>query len=122
VNGGPHAYLHHTLGTLVGFLFSWSTISTHKPASAAMVAMVFADYLNRILFWSLMPDDAIPVWANKLTALTCVGAVVGLNAMGSQWGVKSTNALTVTKLIMLLAIAIIGIITFGSSLCATAQQ
>jgi amino acid transporter len=114
VNGGPHAYLQHALGSPVAFLFSWSTITAHKPSSAAMVSMVFAEYLNRVLFWSLSPHDTIPLWANKLTSLTCVWVVVGLNAMGSQWGVKSTNALTVIKLMALLAIAVIGIITLGN--------
>lgn len=115
LNGGAYAYLHHTYGPLSAFLFSWSAITTLKPGGAAIIAIIFAEYVNRILFLSLQPNDTTPLWADKLVAVLCVWIIAGLNAMGSKWGTIVNNVFTLLKLTALAAVAIIGIVVLGSN-------
>jgi amino acid transporter len=116
LNGGAYAYLHHTFGPLSAFLFSWTAITALKPGSAAIIAIIFAAYVNRILFVRLAPNDTTPLWADKLVAVLCVWFVVALNAMGSRWGTIVNNVFTLLKLVALAAVAIIGIVVLGISL------
>jgi amino acid transporter len=86
-----------------------------KPGSAAIIAIIFAAYINRILFVRLAPNDTTPLWADKLVAVLCVWFVVALNAMGSRWGTIVNNVFTLLKLVALAAVAIIGIVVLGIS-------
>ena len=113
LNGGAYAYLHHTFGPLSAFLFSWTAISALKPGSAAIIAIIFAEYVNRVLFLSLQPNDTTPLWADKLVAVLCIWIVTALNAMGSKWGTVVNNVFTLLKLIALAAVATIGIVVLG---------
>jgi amino acid transporter len=113
LNGGAYAYLHHIFGPLPAFLFSWTAITALKPGSSAIIAIIFAEYINRVFFLSLAPNDTTPIWADKLVALACIWLVAGLNAIGSRWGTIITNVFTLLKLITLAAVAIIGIVVLG---------
>jgi amino acid transporter len=113
LNGGAYAYLHHTFGPLAGFLFSWTAITALKPGGAAIIAIILAQYINRILFLSLQPNDTTPIWADKLVAVLFVWIVSALNAMGTKWGTIVNNVFTLLKLTALAAVAIIGIVVLG---------
>jgi amino acid transporter len=113
LNGGAYAYLNHIFGPLWAFLFSWTAITTLKPGSAAIIAIIFAEYINRLLFLSLQPNDATPLWADKLVALLCVWVISGLNALSTKWGTVVNNVFTMFKLLALAAVAIIGIVVLG---------
>src|SRR5438552_6476848 len=113
LNGGAYAYLHHTYGPLCAFLYSWSAITTLKPGGAAIIAIIFAEYTNRILFLHLQPNDTTPIWADKLVAALCIWIITGLNAMGTRWGTIVNNVFTLLKLMALAAVAIIGIVVLG---------
>jgi amino acid transporter len=117
LNGGAYAYLHHIFGPLSAFLFSWTAITALKPGSAAIIAIIFAEYVNRILFLRLAPNDSTPLWADKLVAVICVWMVASLNAMGSRWGTIVNNVFTLVKLVALAAVAIIGIVLLGILPC-----
>ena len=116
LNGGAYAYLNHIFGPLSAFLFSWTAITTLKPGGAAIIAIIFAEYMNRILFLSVQPNDTTPVWADKLVALLCIWVIGGLNALGTKWGTVVNNVFTMLKLLALAAVAIIGIVILGMSL------
>lgn len=116
LNGGAYAYLHHIYGPLWSFLFSWTAIVALKPGSAAIIAIIFAEYVDRVLFFSLRPNDTTPLWADKLVAVLCIWIVSALNAMGTKWGTIVNNIFTFIKLLALAAIAIIGIVVLGVSM------
>ena len=84
-------------------------VSVVKPGSFALVSLVFGSYVNRILFLALKKDDTTPIWTNKLSALVCIWAVIGLTACGSQWSILVVNYFTLIKLNALLLISIIGL-------------
>ena|SRR5213078_3118343 len=109
-NGGSYAYLQYIFGPLSAFLFSWTTITATKSGSAAILSLIFAEYVNRVLILFLKPNDTIPVWADKLAALVCVWVIIGLNAMGSGWATMINNIFTIIKLTALVGITCIGIV------------
>jgi amino acid transporter len=115
VNGGAYAYLHHLHGPLPGFLYAWTIVSVVKPGSFALVSLVFAGYVNRVLFLALKPNDTTPVWADKLLALICIWTVISITAMSSRLGTTVINIFTIIKVTALAIIALIGIIALGTT-------
>ena len=116
-NGGSYAYLQYIFGPLSAFLFSWTTITATKSGSAAILSLIFAEYVNRVLILFLMPNDMVPRWADKLVALLCVWMIIGLNAMGSGWATIINNIFTIIKLTALVGITCIGIVVLCTILC-----
>jgi len=94
-NGGAQAYLSYAYGPLVSYLFAWTAIIALKPGVVlhgylarlllnfyaggnAVISLIFAEYLNRMLWHSTsahVSPDAIPQWAIKLTAVLAVAVV-----------------------------------------------
>lgn len=109
-NGGAQAYLHYSLGGLASYLFSWTAIVALKPGSGAIIAIIFGEYLARILFHATGGDaktqddphqqglDGIPQWSIKLIACVVVILVSALNAISARLGTKLQVTTTVLKL------------------------
>ncbi|OLL21750.1 b(0,+)-type amino acid transporter 1 [Neolecta irregularis DAH-3] len=103
LNGGPVAYLHHIFGPLPSFLFSWTAITALKPGGAAIIAIIFAEYLLR-----LFP----PVETNlvkKFIAVTCILFVSGVNAWSPNSGTRTNNVFFVIKILLLLILTGTGV-------------
>ena len=49
LNGGSGVYLRHCFGELAGFLFSWTAVIVLKPGSAAIIAIITGEYINRVI-------------------------------------------------------------------------
>jgi amino acid transporter len=114
LNGGAYAYLHHIYGPLTSFLYSWTSIVALRPGAAAIISIIFAEYVNRVLFLSLKPNDTTPLWADKLVAILCVWLVCALNGLGAKWGTAVNNVFTLVKLAALAAVAITGVAVLGT--------
>ncbi|KAF7976719.1 hypothetical protein HWV62_5895 [Athelia sp. TMB] len=106
LNGGPQAYLAYAYGPLASYLYAWTAISAIKPGGNAVVALIFAEYINRV-FWhatqSNMSPDAVPQWAIKLTALIAIYVVTALCAFSRNTGARAAIAFTTVKVLALLA-------------------
>jgi len=94
-------------------MFSWTTIVATKPVSAAILAIICGEYINRVIFWSLKPNETTPFWANKVVALMCIWIVIAQNAAGSRWVTTVNNIFAITKVGVLMAIAIVGIVVLS---------
>ncbi|KAL8670380.1 MAG: hypothetical protein Q9224_007675, partial [Gallowayella concinna] len=80
LNGGAQVYLSKIFGDLFGFLFTWCSVFVLKPGSAAIIAIIFGEYVVRAFSpTSLNSTDPVPntsisiIWINKgisLLALT----------------------------------------------------
>ena len=95
-------------------MFSWTTITATKSVSSAILAIICGEYINRVIFWSLQPNETTPFWANKLVALMCIWIVIAQNAIGSRWVTAVNNVFAITKVATLVAVAIVGIVVLGS--------
>ncbi|CAG8764667.1 6177_t:CDS:2, partial [Racocetra persica] len=78
ISGGEHAYLSHAYGSLPAFLFSWTAITCLKPGGNAIIAVIFAEYLNRIIYHTAFeseenhPSPLTHKILNKIVAIICV--------------------------------------------------
>ncbi len=118
-NGGDFFYLTRAYGRRVGFLFAWSEYWIIRPGNIGMMAFVFAEYAHRLIVAyapvTLMSSEQAllgfaggvgsgPQWAKLLLALGAVFALSGVNLMGLRAGKWVHNALTVIKVLSLVAI------------------
>jgi basic amino acid/polyamine antiporter, APA family len=80
--GGVFVYLRETFGPGVAFLFGW-TILLAEPAAAAAIALVFAEYLGRLV--PLTPVGTRLVAAAAIVAVAAAGyrSVRGAGAIQS---------------------------------------
>ena len=81
-----------------------------KPCGVATISLVFSQYLNRVLFARLKPEETTPVWANRLVAIACIWTVTLLQAWNSRAGVVIINLATGIKVTALAAIAFLGLV------------
>ncbi|EPT06173.1 hypothetical protein FOMPIDRAFT_124911 [Fomitopsis schrenkii] len=109
VNGGAQAYLQYAYGPLVSYLFAWTAISALRPGGNAVIALIFAEYMNRLFFHTtkaeVSPDD-IPQWAIKLTAAAAVIVVSAICVASPNLGPRTAVVFTTVKL----SITILGIV------------
>ena len=71
LNGGAQAYLAYAYNPLVSYLFTWTAIVALKPGGTGIIALIFAEYLNRLIYHATSEDvapNALPQWSIKLTA------------------------------------------------------
>ncbi|KAK0253513.1 hypothetical protein LTS09_011372 [Friedmanniomyces endolithicus] len=108
LNGGAQVYLSKIFGEWAGFLFTWSAVTVLKPGSAAIIAIIFGEYMVR----AVIGADALEVspWINKGVAMLGLLSVTGLNCVSTRLGTRSADLFMFLKFIGLLAISTLGII------------
>lgn len=112
LNGGAQAYLAYAYGPLVSYLFAWTAISALKPGSNAVISLIFAEYLNRLLWHTTrvqVSPDEIPPWAIKLTAVVAVVLVACICAATRNMGTRAAVVFMSVKIVALMSITIIGL-------------
>jgi len=109
--GGPASFLAYIFDSFPSTLFSWTTILGAKPVSAALLATIFGEYVNRARSSTLHPQER--PWEVKMIALLCLWLVVLLNVMSARLSTGLNKVSTTFKLTTLLTIAIIGLAALG---------
>lgn len=102
LNGGAQAYLAYAYNPLTSYLFAWTAITVVKPGGNGVIALVFAEYMNRLVWHATADDaspDAIPQWAIKLTACLAVASVTILCIATKNLGTRAQVAFTTVKVI-----------------------
>lgn len=100
LNGGAQAYLAYAYNPLTSYLFAWTAITVVKPGGNGVIALVFAEYMNRLVWHATADDaspDAIPQWAIKLTACLAVASVTILCIATKNLGTRAQVAFTTVK-------------------------
>ncbi|KAI0054111.1 L-methionine transporter [Auriscalpium vulgare] len=112
LNGGAQAYLAYAYGPLVSYLFAWTAISALKPGGNAVIALIFAEYLNR-LFWhatkSDVSPDSIPQWAIQITAIAAVLIITLMCVVTRNLGTRVAVVFTAVKSLQVL-ITVLGLV------------
>ncbi|KAF5330764.1 hypothetical protein D9619_005512 [Psilocybe cf. subviscida] len=112
-NGGAQAYLSYAYGPLVSYLFAWTAIIALKPGGNAVIALIFAEYLNRIFYHATKADvspDDIPQWAIKLTAIGAVVVITVLCVSAKKLGTRVAVVFTTVKVTSLILVTVLGIV------------
>lgn len=108
LNGGAQVYLSKIFGEWAGFLFTWVAVTVLKPGSAAIIAIIFGEYVVRAIIGA-DAADASP-WINKGVAVVGLLMVTLLNSVSTKLGARSADLFMFLKFVALLAITVLGII------------
>jgi uncharacterized PurR-regulated membrane protein YhhQ (DUF165 family) len=108
LNGGAQVYLSKIFGEWAGFLFTWCAVCVLKPGSAAIIAIIFGEYMVRAVVGAEATE--VSVWINKAVAFLGLVLVTLLNCVSTKLGTKSANIFMFFKFVALLAITVVGIV------------
>ncbi|KAJ3412410.1 hypothetical protein HDV05_000768 [Chytridiales sp. JEL 0842] len=116
-NGGEFIYLLKSFGELPAFLYSWSQITVGRPATVAVIASVFGEYLaGLILGWGSNSSAATgggPVpgaqLLSRVVSIVLIWALTAIHSVSSALGAKVQDVFTFLKLGSLLLIGFEGI-------------
>ncbi len=102
VSGGEYAYFRKTIGNPFGFLFIWTQFFVMKTGSQAIISLVFATYLGRVI--GISDGD----WRLKALAIGTIIFLTAINCISVRWGSLVQVVFTGLKLL-----ALAGIIGLG---------
>ncbi|KAF7187686.1 Y+L amino acid transporter 2 [Pseudocercospora fuligena] len=108
LNGGAQIYLSKIFGEWAGFLFTWCAVVVLKPGSAAIIAIIFGEYVVRAIIGAEAGDAS--AWINKGVALLGLVVVTGLNCVSTKLGTRSADFFMFFKFAALLAVTVAGVI------------
>lgn len=108
LNGGAQVYLSKIFGEWAGFLFTWCAVTVLKPGSAAIISIIFGEYLVRAVIGPEAVDAS--AWLYKGIALAGLIVVTALNCVSTRLGTRSADVFMFLKFVALLSIFVIGIV------------
>ena len=108
LNGGAQVYLSKIFGELAGFLFTWSAVGVLKPGSAAIIAIIFGEYVVRVIVGPDLQD--VSGWINKGVALLGLATVTFLNCVSTKLGTRMGDLFMFFKFVALLGVTVTGIV------------
>jgi hypothetical protein len=114
LNGGAQIYLSKIFGEWAGFLFTWCAVMVLKPGSAAIIAIIFGEYLVRAVIGAEAVDAS--TWLNKSVALVGLVLVTLLNCVSTKLGTRSADVFMFLKFFALIAVTVIGIVVAATGL------
>lgn len=128
LNGGAQSYLYFSMGALPSYLFSWTAITALKPGGGAIIAIIFGEYIARIVLHFRKHQDLpaassasgvhaqalaveeLPVWLSKVIAVSLIMLLAAVHCLSSRLGTRLQNLTTTLKLLALAAIPIFAIV------------
>ena len=99
--GGEYHYLSRAFGKAIAWLFAWSRLMVIQTGSIAVLAFVFGDYLSEL--WSFGE------YSSSIYAALAIVLLSVINGWGIELSKWTQNSLSITKLLGLLLIVIIGL-------------
>jgi basic amino acid/polyamine antiporter, APA family len=99
--GGSYDYLKRAFGQSSATLFAWARMSVIQTGSIALLAFVFGDYASQIL--------PLGTFSAGIYAALAIALLTALNLLGIKHSKRLQNWLTITTILGLLAIIIIGL-------------
>ena len=104
-SGGDYVYLTRAFGRRVGFLFAWCQLWIVRPGSIGAMAYAFAEYANQIWPRAVGREADLTLAAYAAVSIVVLTLV---NMVGVREGKWTQNALTVAKILGLIAVVAVG--------------
>ncbi|KAI9369784.1 amidase signature domain-containing protein [Aspergillus egyptiacus] len=114
LNGGAQAYLSKIFGEMAGFLFTWCAVLVLKPGSAAIISIIFGEYVVRAVVGADV--EQINPWINKGVAFGGLLVVTLLNCLSTRLATRIGDLFMFFKFVALIGVAIIGIVVAATGL------
>lgn len=117
--GGQYVYLREAYGPFVAFLFGWTMFSVIQTGSIAAVGVAFASFTSFIIkplgnANILLQVGEFKITAAQLLAIASIVILTYINSRGVKEGKRIQNLFTVTKLLSLFGIIIVGLLIGAS--------
>lgn len=110
--GGQYAFFREAFGPLFGFLHGWTLLLIISSGAVAAIAVALADYAIRLTHWPTAVG--LPLAVGLLLALS------GYHALGMRPGAVLLNVVTTSKVLVLVALIVAGLMAVRSPESATA--
>ncbi len=122
--GGQYVFLREAYSPFWGFLYGWTLFLVIQSGTISAVAVAFSRYLGVLVpavsptSWIVPPVDisssyALSLSTQQLAAIALVALLTAFNLRGLALGKLIQNVFTSTKLLSLLALAVIGLLLLG---------
>lgn len=113
--GGQYVYLREAFGPLAGFLYGWTLFTVIQTGTIAAVGMAFAKYtaffLPAVGESSVLLDlGVVRVNGAQALAISSILLLTLMNTRGVQLGKLIQNVFTTTKIVSVVALAVVGIV------------
>jgi amino acid transporter len=108
LNGGAQVYLSKIFGEIVGFLFTWCAVCVLKPGSAAIISIIFGEYVVRAAVGAEV--EHISGWINKGVAILGLILVTFLNCLSTKAAARMGDLFMFLKFAALLGVTVVGIV------------
>lgn len=113
--GGQYVYLREAFGPLAGFLYGWTLFTVIQTGTIAAVGMAFAKYtaffLPAVGESSVLLDlGVVRVNGAQALAIASILLLTLMNTRGVQLGKLIQNVFTTTKIVSVIALAVVGIV------------
>ncbi|XP_076011933.1 b(0,+)-type amino acid transporter 1 [Genypterus blacodes] len=105
-SGGEYPYLKEAFGSVLAYLYSWTTVMVLKPSSFAIIALSFAEYAVTPFY----PGCTPPAVVTKCLSAAAIMVIVIINCLSVKLANYVQNVFTAAKLIIILVIVAAGIV------------
>ncbi|KAM9366870.1 b(0,+)-type amino acid transporter 1 [Symphorus nematophorus] len=105
-SGGEYSYLMEAFGSLVAFLYSWTTVMVLKPSSFAIITLSFAEYASTPFYPGCTPPPVV----TKCLSAAAILLIVTVNCLSVKLASYVQNLFTGAKLLIILVIGGAGIV------------
>ncbi|XP_029983280.1 b(0,+)-type amino acid transporter 1 isoform X1 [Sphaeramia orbicularis] len=105
-SGAEYVYLMEAFGSVVAYLYSWTTLIVLKPSSFAIITLSFAEYASTPFY----PGCAPPVVVTKCLSAAAIFSIVIVNCFSVKLASYVQNIFTAAKLLIIIIIVVAGIV------------
>ncbi|KAM4743556.1 b(0,+)-type amino acid transporter 1 [Anableps anableps] len=105
-SGAEYSYLMEAFGSLVAYLYSWTSVIVLKPSSFAIITLSFAEYTSAPFY----PDCTPPLVVVKCLSAAAIIVITGVNCLSVKLANYVQNFFTGAKLIIIVIIVVAGIV------------
>lgn len=111
--GGQYVYLREAYNPLSGFLFGWTLFMVIQTGSIAAVGMAFAKFMGVIFPWFSEQRVWLDLGFLKIStvhalAISSIVLLSWVNAQGIKFGKIVQNSFTITKIVALIGLVLVG--------------
>ena len=112
-DGGDYIYLNRAYGSITSFLFAWSRTVIIGPGSIAAMAFPFATYA--VTIWNPFTGTSLEDKSLALISVIVILTLTAVNSFRIDFGTRTQNILSITKVIGLIIILVLPLLNLSSS-------
>lgn len=116
--GGQYVFLREAFGPLAGFLYGWTLFAVIQSGTIAAVGVAFAKFLGVFVPAISNQNILLTIGDWKLTVLQLISVLLiafltWINCRGIETAKNIQTTFTVTKVLALAALIVLGLLSFG---------